>query len=310
MNHPYKIDHSDSYNPIDSAHVDFYSPDKMLNSLVLQYVYGTISDLKITEYVARPFSTGNIVMYLHFASPIEIYDSNFQQPKTYSSFVAGIFPLNKLFYMIATGRIENIVIIFKPGGFYSVFQVSANKLKNCVVNLTDFKNVNGAQLIRDCKNAISIKDKISLIDDFFLHCLVKTKKHTETSKFEELPNYIQERSGAVILDQICEEFSLSMRSVERYFNQYIGISPKEYIDIIRFNSILNYLLKSDLVVWQEIIYTLGYYDQSHFIKSFKAISGFTPSEYIRDNKHKTVLLDRFQILQKRSDFLHKTNTSF
>jgi transcriptional regulator GlxA family with amidase domain len=71
---------------------------------------------------------------------------------------------------------------------------------------------------------------------------------------------------------------LSERSLERYFKQWIGLTPKFYSRIIRFAHIFE-LVNKDQKNWAEISAQAGFYDQAHFIKNFRAFTGEEPSKY-------------------------------
>lgn len=254
--------------------------------------------------------TGNIVMYVQLASSIQLYDYKYQNPKKHTIFITGVHNLNETTYIRPMGQIENLVIAFKPTGFYFIFGINAGKIKNRVVELQELIGDKADNLLADCRSAPSLEEKFKIIDRFLEDCLAINNFNDDTTKFDLLLSYISDRKGLVGLNQLSDEFALPSRTIERYFNKYIGITPKEYIDVIRFNFILDYLLKQDFVDWQEIIYSLGFYDQSHFIKSFKTVTGYTPNDFINDKGHHSMFLERFEIIWAVKDVLaniHVTN---
>ena len=77
---------------------------------------------------------------------------------------------------------------------------------------------------------------------------------------------------------------VSERQLERLFKKYIGLSPKYYARIIRFNYIFK-LIHLKNTSWAEVVYQSGFYDQSHFIRNFKAFTGEDPSSYYFEEKN-------------------------
>ncbi|MBL7931630.1 MAG: AraC family transcriptional regulator [Bacteroidia bacterium] len=73
--------------------------------------------------------------------------------------------------------------------------------------------------------------------------------------------------------------SRGYKSLEREFIRHLGISPKTFIDIARFNYSSSLLFREPEAVLTQIGLQAGYYDQSHFTHSFKKFSGFTPSQF-------------------------------
>ncbi|MDD3458734.1 MAG: AraC family transcriptional regulator [Weeksellaceae bacterium] len=59
----------------------------------------------------------------------------------------------------------------------------------------------------------------------------------------------------------------------------IGMPPKLFCKVIRFNHAFLLKRMNPETSWQEIVYQCGYYDQSHYIAEFKYFTGFSPSVY-------------------------------
>lgn len=89
---------------------------------------------------------------------------------------------------------------------------------------------------------------------------------------------IFESNGMAGIKDLCEAGNKSERQLQRLFKKYIGLSPKYYARIIRFNYIFR-LIKEKERSWAEIVFESGYYDQSHFIRNFKAFTGEDTSAY-------------------------------
>ena len=65
------------------------------------------------------------------------------------------------------------------------------------------------------------------------------------------------------------------------FKQQVGITPKAYLKIIRFQKAIAEIEESQDVNWTGIAQDSCFYDQAHFIHDFKFFSGFTPEEYLQ-----------------------------
>jgi len=80
---------------------------------------------------------------------------------------------------------------------------------------------------------------------------------------------------------------LSEKSFERKFKQGVGISPKLFSRICRFQAALNQLRNNHYRKLSDVAYENGYADQSHFIRAFKEFAGFSPQQY-RLQSHEVV----------------------
>ncbi len=63
------------------------------------------------------------------------------------------------------------------------------------------------------------------------------------------------------------------------FRKHVGITPKSYLKIMRFQKAVNEIEAAPLIDWAGLSQECGFYDQSHFINDFKLFSGFTPQDY-------------------------------
>lgn len=70
---------------------------------------------------------------------------------------------------------------------------------------------------------------------------------------------------------------LGKKQFERVFLAMVGMNPKEYARIVRFQKSLKLMQNQpEGIVLAQISYQCGYSDQSHFIREFRTLSGYTP----------------------------------
>lgn len=76
-------------------------------------------------------------------------------------------------------------------------------------------------------------------------------------------------------DKQCAEFGLSSRHLRRLCQLYLSLSPRNFNRVLRFQKTLHLMNTSNSpLVWADY-----YYDQSHFNREFKNLSGLTPGEF-------------------------------
>lgn len=81
-------------------------------------------------------------------------------------------------------------------------------------------------------------------------------------------------------NELIENYPNTQKHLINQFKKYVGLTPKYYHRILRFNEILGKIRKKERLTWTQITYDCGYSDQSHFIKEFRHFSGFNPKEFI------------------------------
>lgn len=83
------------------------------------------------------------------------------------------------------------------------------------------------------------------------------------------------------VEALAARFGRSRRTVQRLFADYVGASPKWVIQRYRLHEALERVLAGDAARWAELALELGYFDQAHFIRDFRALVGASPAEYAR-----------------------------
>jgi AraC-like DNA-binding protein len=122
--------------------------------------------------------------------------------------------------------------------------------------------------------AKSTVERIDLAETFLMQQLASCSSPPDY-RFWEMMNQIYIRKGHFVVERDMSA-DLSLRQVRRLFNRYIGISPKGFARIVRFQSVLHEMLCEPKEKWKYIYLDSGYYDQAHYINEFKKFFGRPP----------------------------------
>jgi AraC-like DNA-binding protein len=95
-------------------------------------------------------------------------------------------------------------------------------------------------------------------------------------------DHIKTASEIADVQQVAKHFEISVRALQRLFQQYVGLSPKWIIRKYRLHEVLN-KIENHEQDWLTLSFTLGYTDQSHFIRDFKDMIGMTPDAYLKQH---------------------------
>ncbi len=94
---------------------------------------------------------------------------------------------------------------------------------------------------------------------------------------------INQSKGQINASELPRKLLLTNKSLERKFSALLGKTPKQFIRIVRFEGAILNLSKpgkpGDKYLTQ-MTYENGYFDQAHFAKDFKSLSGYTPKEFL------------------------------
>ncbi|MFB4166219.1 helix-turn-helix domain-containing protein [Alteribacillus sp. JSM 102045] len=89
-------------------------------------------------------------------------------------------------------------------------------------------------------------------------------------------NKIYSSKGTIKVNRLSEDTGYSTRYIRNKFEFFIGFSPKQFIEIVKFQNSIDMILKTNDYKLTDIVHENGYYDQSHFIKMFKRLAHLPP----------------------------------
>ncbi len=171
------------------------------------------------------------------------------------------------------GSFRTIGISLQPAALKLLFGIDANELAN---QNTSISNLAKTSLNEQLLNCSSLEQQASC---FFNFLEEQVQQHTNENK--KVAYAIVKLQQGKRLSEILHDLNLSERSLERLFLTHIGITPILYARICRFQTSLTFLRQGKFRSLADIAYSLGYFDQSHFIRDFKLFSGVSPSIYHR-----------------------------
>ena len=101
---------------------------------------------------------------------------------------------------------------------------------------------------------------------------------SEGALVNRLVEFVESRGDVLRVAQVCEEFGLSERALQRLVHRRIGLTPKWLIQRRRLQEAAERLRTSDTSL-ADVAAVLGYADQPHFSRDFSSVTGMTPREF-------------------------------
>lgn len=87
--------------------------------------------------------------------------------------------------------------------------------------------------------------------------------------------------GIVRLTELSADAGVSHRHFLDVFRQHVGTTPKSLQRVLRFYSVFERIQGQERVDWAALADELGYSDQAHFVREFRAFSGYRPTGFLR-----------------------------
>ena len=178
-------------------------------------------------------------------------------------------------YAIVPRAAAVIGVAFKPGGVVRLLSAPTEEFRDTQVPL---EFVTGGDELRDRLIAApTVASRFLLMEKFLLRQLQHSRAlhravRYAVNVFEQTPCL----SVATVLNQI----GLSERRFSRIFSEQVGLTPKLFQRVRRFQRTLTSLPSRGDIDWAATAFANGYYDQAHFINDFRAFTSVTPSDFL------------------------------
>jgi AraC-like DNA-binding protein len=157
---------------------------------------------------------------------------------------------------------------FFPGGLEAVLGISQTKFIGAVVRLNE---VLPATLIAQLKSAAGFGQRRSLLEGFFLKSLSRRpKKDHYAQLIRDSVGFYEYAGMHPNTTELAARHFVHSRTINRYFHQVIGLSPKKYFTLVRARAALAGFLANRQQFSPD---AFGYYDRSHFYRAARAFTG-------------------------------------
>ena len=174
---------------------------------------------------------------------------------------------------------EMFVIQFKAFGARPFLHLSMDEIADDVCAGARFKGAELLALRERLKNANSSADKFAVADEW-LDLRFDASLGPPDSIIDVVDRLHEQPASK--LNAVIDTYAGTQKHLINQFKKYIGITPKHYQRILRFNDVFVQMQGDQFLSWSDIAYRCGYSDQSHFIREFKRFSGFNPQGFLKE----------------------------
>jgi len=169
---------------------------------------------------------------------------------------------------------DNIFTVkFYPGSLEAVFNIKQSLLIDKVISLD---KILPRELIHHIKQPISFDDRVELIQNYLLANYHKKQDYYLKFVKESIDAY-SDTGWQFNNTELAEKMFATSKTINRYFNNVIGTSPKNYFSIMRAREALTGYVENRE---QFVPFDYGYYDMSHFYKGVIKFTGQKLTENI------------------------------
>jgi len=170
-----------------------------------------------------------------------------------------------------------VLAMFHPAGAAQFFAEPLHELLDITASLDAF--IPHGELDRVASRvaaAMNHAQRIAIFEEFFL---ARLRPHAPDPVVGAAVRAISEARGAIRIGALARVLAISQDPLEKRFRRIVGASPKQFASLVRLRHTIDAYHAG--VSLTSLARDAGYFDQSHFIREFRAITGEAPGRFLR-----------------------------
>src|SRR5262249_31558751 len=204
-----------------------------------------------------------------------IYDT--EQPGSYKSFSGAFFSGAYARPLFVDTRGHVMGVHFKPGGAFCFLGVPASELANIHVDLEALWGKFTQDLREQLCAAANPVGRFRVLKNALIARLENTSE--EHRAVRAAVDIFGREAGEARTRNLAAHLGLSRRHFIKVFSNQVGVTPKQFGRVQRFQRAVDLMQSSSKPDWADIAVACGYFDQSHLIHDFQTLSGLNPTEF-------------------------------
>ena len=212
---------------------------------------------------------GAAEIVLSFADPIRIPPVRRPQMRIL------LGPSDSLRRVIYLGVVDLVGLRFRPGSVRAIVATPLTSLVNRIVPLASVAPALDARLEAGLAGVGSTSNRSGAIQDVIGSFLGQTKP--PNGIFLRSVETIRARQGRIKIQELATQLPVSRRQLEREFLANIGLSPKRWCRVVRFQHAVETMSQERDCDWADLAHRIGYADQAHFCREFRTFTDAVPT---------------------------------
>ena len=167
-----------------------------------------------------------------------------------------------------------MAVRLRPAGAYAFFGTPMDEISNDVIDLDSLSKAafsrGQARLIETAGRA----ERFALLENLVRQ---RVSKEIRVRPFIRwATTQIERTHGAVRILDLCHELGVSRKHLNQWFQRQVGLAPKQYAGVARFQQLVARITRTPGADWSELAQSCGYYDQAHLVHDCHTFSGLAP----------------------------------
>lgn len=236
--------------------------------------WGGFEELQATPFTHLMPAGTFLPLIINFADPYHIHAGHRPGATgSHDTFVAGL--IDRFTVVRSAGPIHCVQVDFTPFGARGFFRLPLNEIAGQVVSLQDLLGQAGRDLVARLADCGSWPERFTLLASFIRHRIASGPQPSAT--VGHAIRQIIETGGQARVGLLAGTLDISREHLARRFAADVGISPKAFARIIRFERATAHLSGTPVSI-AEIAFDTGYADQAHMTREIRRMAGVTPGD--------------------------------
>jgi AraC-like DNA-binding protein len=182
------------------------------------------------------------------------------------------------------GERREVGVHFRAAQAPLFLRMPAHELTNRIVAVADLWGAPGSALETRLAEANGDSERLGILESELLERLTERPRPQIALDVPGQAAWVLRRRGLVTVEGLAGAAGVSRQHLTRAFRETVGVTPKLYCRLARFQAGLVYAGRGKTVDWAEAALEMGYADQSHMIAEFREFSGLTPETLLRQRR--------------------------
>lgn len=232
------------------------------------------------------------MIVFEFADPPHVFTRNVRAPRRSPAAVVVGPQTSRLGEMYLQGDLETFAIMFLPDGLHRLFSIPMQELTDRSYEAHSVLGAFISDLRERVGNARSFNERVGIVNQMFLRQALRSP---DFDGIAAAAHRILLAGGRVGIPNLADISGIGLRQFERRFVQRVGMRPKLFARIARFEAALETKARFATRSWTLVAHDFGHYDQMHMVHDFQEFTGATPTETLAQLE--TVFLDQIKSIR-------------
>lgn len=256
-----------------------YIPSPPLKELIEYYWIAETTFIIEDPILHFPLPKGTPMLFFNFSPNMSFKSGNLgclpakEKKEVPRNFALGVLTSKHLNEI--KGSVGVLGVFFKPTGLFQITGIPSSSFTDQHLDLEDVYGKEIALLSERLMETKGNLERIKIVEQFLISLFKKRINKMQQVAFAA--EQIQKCRGNISLQQLASNLKISERHLYRKFIEQIGVGPKYFARIERFNYCISKGIKAKN--WHDVVESCGFYDQAHFIKEVNHFCGQRPSAY-------------------------------